>query len=123
MEVEAVAFVTTTVGESPAISCEMKGYIHPDSSFRWRREGNVLTNTSEKYTITYIEGNNNSARNGGADLVNSRFSALTIMNVDDSDIGEYTCFVEGTEVAADVQLRIGAVQATNNPSGMYVRIQ
>ena len=107
MEVEAaVPNVNASEGSSPVLSCEMKGYIHPDSEFQWRRGDDTIANTS-KHTITYSEGIPSRARDGGSELVSSRTSSLQIADIDKSDAGQYTCFVQGTEAAASVQLGIG----------------
>ena len=103
---ENVSAVNASEGSSPVLSCEMKGYIHPDSDFQWRRGDDIIANTS-KHTITYSEGFRDMARNGGGELVSSRTSNLQIADIDESDAGQYTCFVQGTEAAATVQLGIG----------------
>ena len=106
MKVEAaVQNVNASEGSSPALSCEMEGYIHSDSDFQWRRGDQITANTS-KHIITYNEGFSDMARNGGSELVSSRTSSLQITDIDESDAGQYTCFVLGTEEAATVQLRI-----------------
>ena len=113
MEVEAAApAVNASEGSSPVLTCEMTGYIHPDSDFQWRRGDDIIISTDE-HRITYVEGFSDMARNGGSELVSSRTSSLQITDVDESDADQYTCFVRGTEEAATVQLRIG-------PSGIYV---
>ena len=102
----AVPNVNASEGSSPVLSCEMKGYIRPDSDFQWRRGDDIIISTDE-HRITYVEGFINRAQNGGSDLVRSRISSLRITDIDESDVGPYTCFVQGTEEAATVQLGIG----------------
>ena len=106
MQVEAVIpAVNASEGSSAGLTCEMRGYIRPDSDFQWRRGGDTIENTS-KHTITYSEGLPSRARDGGSELVSSRTSSLQIADIDESDAGQYTCFVQGTEAAATVQLEI-----------------
>ena len=63
----------------------------------------TLTN-DKKYNVTIDDGPPGLAQDGGDELVNARSSALLILNVEESDEGDYTCFVEGTDAAAQVQL-------------------
>ena len=57
-----------------------------------------------KYNIAYTEGISNTAVDGV--MVSSRFTSLVISDVTDSDEGTYTCFVQGTDAEATVQLSI-----------------
>ena len=109
-----VAHINASEGSSPVLTCEMNGYIHPDSDFQWRRGDQIIANTS-KHIITHNKGFSDRARNGGSELVSSRTSSLQVTDIDESDAGQYTCFVLGTEEAATVQLGI-----FNDPSGNYV---
>ena len=118
VEVEAaIPNINASEGSSPVLSCEMKGYIHPDSDFQWRRGDDIIISTDE-HRITYVEGFIDKARNGGSDLVSSRTTSLRIIEVDVSDAGQYTCFVLGTDSADNVQLRIeepGTICALRDP--------
>lgn len=93
----------TTAGAKADLFCEMNDYIRPDSEFRWRR-GSQLISANDKYGIEYCDGLPMRAQNGGSSLAPSRFSTLTIFLVEESDEGTYTCFVEGSDASADVQL-------------------
>ena len=63
----------------------------------------ILTN-SRKHNITISDGPSGLAQDGGVDLVNARNSTLLIRGVEEADEGNYTCFVEGTDASAQVQL-------------------
>lgn len=54
--------------------------------------------------ITFAEGFRDVAQNGEIELVSSQHSTLTKADIDESDAGQYTCFVRGTEEAATVEL-------------------
>jgi hypothetical protein len=99
----AVPATNTSVGGSAALTCEMKAYIRPDSDFQWRKGDDIITNNA-RHSITFTEGFPGRARNGGTELVSSRFSALTIMDVRESDAGEYTCFERTTGESSIVEL-------------------
>ena len=91
------------VGGEAGMTCLMSGYIRPDTDIQWRRGEEMIT-ANDKYSITYTESISNTAVNGV--MVSSRFTTLTISDVTDSDEGTYTCFVQGTDAEATVQLSI-----------------
>ena len=92
-----------SVGRQFGLTCDMSGYIRPDTDIQWRRGEEMIT-ANDKYSITYIEGFSDTAVNGV--MVSSRITFLTIFDVTDSDEGTYTCFVQGTDAEATVQLSI-----------------
>ena len=96
----------------------MKGYLHPDENFQWRRRGQVISE-NEKYNITFTEGLANQGQNGGNSLVPSKFSSLTIRNVEISDEGTYTCFISGTDEAVDLELLMISGSAETS-MGMFI---
>ncbi len=87
------------------LNCEMAFYIHPDTDFLWMRGGQRI-DPNDKYDIMYSDGSRDGGQIGGTNLVRSRISALVIKNLEPSDDGNYTCFVEGTDESANVQLNI-----------------
>ena len=104
MEAQASPSAATgSVGGEAGMNCLMSGYIRPDADLQWRRGEEMIT-ANDKYSITYIEGIFDAAVNGV--MVSSRFTILTISDVKDSDEGTYTCFVQGTDAEASVQLSI-----------------
>ena len=94
------------------LNCDMRYYIHPDTDFQWMRGGQRI-NPNDKYNITYSEGFPQRGQMGGNDLVSSRFSSLMIRNLESSDSGNYTCFVEGTDQSVNFQLNINDPGKTN----------
>lgn len=98
-----ISVVNGNVGKTTSLTCDMSGYIHPDADFQWRRGGQMIT-ANEKYSITYIDGFADKGVNG--EKVSSRYSSLTISDVIDSDEGNYTCFIEGTDLEASVLLSV-----------------
>ena len=87
----------------------MSDYIHPDADFQWRR-GDELITENRRNSITIYDSFDKEAQNGGTALTHSRLSTLTIDPLEESDEGNYTCFVAGTDVSADVQLDIICMQ-------------
>ena len=100
------------VATDVTLNCDMRYYIHPDTDFQWMRGGQRI-NTNDKYNITYSEGFTERGQMGGIDLNSSRFSSLLIRNLEPFDDGNYTCFVEGTDQSAEVQLNINDPGKTN----------
>ena len=99
---------TATEGDSSvSLICQMDGYIRPDSTFQWRRGDVTLTN-NRKYNITISDGPPGVAQDGGDELVNARISILLVFSVEEADQGGYTCFVEGTDASAQVQLIVNS---------------
>ena len=101
----------STVGENVALSCVMAAYIHPNTSFLWRRMGEVIV-PSERFAISYISLFADQAQNGGNSLTFSISSSLVISNLYQSDAGLYTCFVAGTTASADYELMVQASAGT-----------
>ncbi len=100
------------VDTDATLNCEMTFYIHPDSDFLWMRGGQRI-DPNDKYDIIYSDGGTDRGQMGGTNLVRSRLSALVIKNLEPSDDGNYTCFVEGTDESANVQLNINDPGKTN----------
>ena len=76
--------------ESVELRCEMSQYIEPDSNLRWFRNGRMINNDSDKYTIHFEDGNSSSVINGA--LTQSRVSTLVISDFEEqTDVGDYYC--------------------------------
>ena len=113
---------SSTVGENAALSCVMAAYIHPNTSFLWRRMDEVIV-PSERFAISYINLFNNQAQNGGDSLTFSISSSLVIRNLDQSDAGLYTCFVSGTAASAEFELMVQASEGVSTVTeGMVLNI-
>ena len=85
--------LTTTDDDSVEVSCEMRAFIHPDSSLIWEGPGGQRITGSSKHHITFTNGLPVEAADGSDLLVPSRVSTLTIFNPEPSDTGTYTCSV------------------------------
>lgn len=94
------------------LSCEMFDYIPPDEHLQWTTNGAVLEN-SEKYTITYQDGNQATAQIGGNTRLPSRISTLTIHTPTINDSGEYVCAVMGTSQFVTVNLMVENTRTTS----------
>ena len=112
VELLAIPPNPSTVGENVALSCVMAAYIHPNTSFLWRRMGEVIV-PSEKFEISYIILFADQAQNGGNSLTFSISSSIVIINLDQSDAGLYTCFVAGTTASAGFELVVQASAGTS----------
>ena len=104
--------LSTTDDDSVEISCEMKAFIHPDSSLIWEGLGGQRITGSSKHHITFTNGLPMKAADGSDLLVPSRVSTLTIFDPEPSDTGTYTCSVMGTDQTVTVKLVV--VNATVN---------
>jgi len=121
VQLEAViSAINATIGETPSLMCEMNGFLRPDADLLWRRGEQVITNEG-RFSITYTEGIPGRGQNGGDGATHSRLSSLTISEVEFMDEGAYTCFIQGTEEVATVQLRVSEQQqdTTTPPTGMH----
>ena len=72
----------------------------------WRFEsGQSLDNdTSGKYIISEDFNGMGESQNGGDTIDNGVISELTVISLTDSDIGRYTCHMNGSNLTATIQL-------------------
>ncbi len=93
--------LTRSVGGSVTLYCVMSRYLRPDTNFLWRKDNEVITSRG-RFSVMY----SNLGRDAGQMGVKtfSRGISLTIANIEPSDTGNYTCFVNGTESSASVVL-------------------
>ena len=116
-----------TVDDSTVVlECEMRAYIRPDSSLIWEGPGGRrIAGGTGKYQITFSDGSQDAAANGGVELVPSRVSTLTITNPEPSDAGTYTCSVMGTTEAVTMELTVNgsAPQSTSTSKYTLLRIK
>ena len=104
-----VTIVNTMDDNIVALQCEMRAFIQPDSSLIWEGPGGQrITGGTDKHQITFSDGSPDAAANGGAALVPSRVSTLTISNSELSDAGIYTCTVMGTSQAIAFNLLVNS---------------
>ena len=101
-EVEVVIFDNAT---SVSLSCEMSLYLRPDEDLQWFRGGQLISDTNERYTITYTDGTEE-GQFGSDTIGNSRVSTLVISQPQPSDSANYTCAIRNTEQSQDIQLTV-----------------
>ena len=92
---------------STDLRCGMVDYIRPDSDLQWFIGDTHIKNGTNRRTVTYVDGDDNSAaQNGQVNHVPGRVAVLTIANPELSDGNTYTCRIMDTDQSADVQLII-----------------
>ena len=80
------------------LECNFTGYLPFPSVVTWRDEdGNELSNTDGLNISTDLNGSGNSQR-GGDSLENGVRSILIISLVNDGDLGDYICEMNGTGI-------------------------
>ena len=89
---------------STELTCEMAGYVPPNTSFRWYRNNRLLENNT-KYTTIYRSGTRH-AQQGGMNITDSVVTVLIITSLQANDSGMYECRVE------DYQHATGRVSLT-----------
>ena len=92
----------------------MTRYIHPDSSFLWKRVNKVIE-SGGRFQISYKELLEGRAQNGNNSLTFSRLSSLEMTNLAESDAGVYACFVNGTTASADIELIVESTDVVTTP--------
>ncbi len=95
--------ITRSVGGSVTLNCVMSRYLRPDTNFLWRKDNEVITSKG-RFSVVYSNLRSDAGQMGVKTF--SRIISLTIANIEPSDIGNYTCFVNGTESSASVVLNL-----------------
>ena len=85
---------STTTSPAAELSCDMAGYVPPQSSLRWYRNGVLLTN-SGRYSIVYRNGLRIAQKDGSNGTSRSILGVLVISPPMVQDSGQYQCRVEG----------------------------
>ena len=86
------------------LECNFTGYLPFPSVVTWRDEdGNELSNTDGFNISTDMNGSGNSQR-GGDSLEKGVRSVLLISLVMDSDLGDYMCEMDGTNIQGTIRL-------------------
>lgn len=108
LEVFPKTLTVTNETESIELRCEMSGYIEPDGNLQWIRNGQRVTDDSDKYEIHFEEGNRSSVLSGEETL--SRLSVLVVLDfVLQSDAGCYECKTLSSENSASVYVGTGVL--------------
>ena len=105
-----------SVGGSVTFNCVMSRYLRPDTDFLWRKDNEVIT-SGVRYKNLGIDQGQMGVKTF------SRGTSLTIANIEISDAGNYTCFVNGTESSASVVLSVmgsTAITITDPESKSYL---
>lgn len=87
-------------------TCEMSDYILPDENMKWIGNDGAVLERSDKYTISFENGNQFMAQNGGSTRLPSRVSILTIHNPTICDAGNYFCTLDGTRQIITMTLEV-----------------
>lgn len=117
--------MATTTDSSIEVSCEMRAFIRPDSSFIWEGPDGHRITSGRKYRITFSNGSNDAAADGSHALVPSRVSTLTVHDPEKSDQGVYTCSVAGTNKTIELMIMVKDGDIQTDPAtttlqlGMY----
>lgn len=99
--------MTNDTATEVELVCEMAGFIRPDEDLQWFRIDGVLSSKNgERYTVTYREGQSNSAQNGGTETVPSRLSVLTVSRPQQSDSGVFECRLNEIALSAEIRLTV-----------------
>lgn len=107
VELEASPMTITVDNETSTVelNCEMSQYVEPDSNLQWFRHGSRIA-ASEKYNISYEDGNKESQM-GGSEQQSSRVSTLVISDFQEEDKGFYHCNITGTENSEAIYISLG----------------
>lgn len=101
-------------------TCVMSGYILPDESLEWIGNTGLILENSEKHTITYRNGTQATAQNGGERRSLERISTLTVHQPTIHDSGEYNCALIGAyqfiSLSMNLQVRDTNIKPARNVS-------
>lgn len=93
------------------LTCEMSFYIWPDQNLIWiRDDDNVTIQESEKYYISFGNGSELVAQNGGNQHSPSRISTLTIHDPTHCDSSTYSCVLVGTPDSKSLSITLEVPQ-------------
>ena len=96
--------VEVLLDEDVALECNFTGYLPFPSVVTWRYEdGSELSNDDGLNISTDLNGYGSSQR-GGDSLENGVRSILSISLVMDSDLGDYMCEMDGTNIQGTIRL-------------------
>ena len=79
----------------------MSQYIQPDNNLQWFRNGRMINNDSDKYTIHFEDGDTPSVIDGA--VTQSRVSVLVVSDFEEQkDVGDYYCETVNKQTSASV---------------------
>ena len=99
------------------LTCEMALYLRPIEDLHWLKNGTLIT-SADKYSISYSYGSGK-GQFGGSESGASQLSTLTISNLQLNDSGIYTCAINNTGEAVDIQLDVVLGMSTNTVNNYY----
>ncbi|XP_019852931.1 PREDICTED: mitogen-activated protein kinase kinase kinase 5-like isoform X1 [Amphimedon queenslandica] len=106
----------TTSSPAAELSCDMAGYVPPQSSLHWYRNGTRLTNTG-RYSIVYRDGWRRAQKESKDGTSSSVLGVLVISSPTVQDSGQYQCRIEGyCHLTRSVQLTVKNDTANNGGS-------
>lgn len=96
----------STESQTVELQCEASGYIRPDSDIRWFREEEEI-GEGVKYNVSFRDGHPHAAQTGHLnETTSSRISVLTIYEVNETDVGTYSCQSLETGEMASLHLNV-----------------
>ena len=114
MTVEAVN-ARVQIGEHANLKCEVRGYRKSDSLPQWSRHGRVLETDCTKYCQALWSGQQLVNDKQGRILI-SYDTGLLILNVSESDAGEYVCSVDGNSSSATLLIERNVMKKEGMPT-------
>ena len=93
------------------LTCEMSLYTRPDEKLLWIGSNGSVIKQSEKYTITFVQGSQYIAQNGGNQRSPSRLSILTIHSPTQCDSETYRCTLVDSPESQSINLTLQATQS------------
>ena len=102
----ATSSVVKQIGNNATLQCTFTGYLPMYYEITWRRDGgpSLDDDMSGKYIINEDFNGMGQSQNGGDTTDNGVISELTVISLTDSDIGRYTCHMNGSNLTATIQL-------------------
>ena len=87
--------------------CRLAGYIPPTSNLRWMKGDKELNATDNKYDFsTFLGGKSNGSQTGEISLSPTQYASLQILDLQESDEGNYTCVVMGKDQSASAVIEL-----------------
>ena len=102
----ATSSVVEQIGNNATLQCTFTGYLPVNYEITWRLDGGPSLDDDMygKYIISEDFNGMGQSQNGGDTIDNGVISELTVISLTDSDIGRYTCHMNGSNLTATIQL-------------------